>query len=58
MNTLYDIDLTELMEEFLLEDIAAVREHYPSIDDDTFNKLIRLDPTFKENVDRVGTYGR
>lgn len=58
MNTLYDIDLMELMEEFLLEDIAAVKEHYPSIDDDTFNKLIRLDPTFKENVDRVGTYGR
>lgn len=58
MNTLYDIDLMELMEEFLLEDIAAVREHYPSIDDDTFNKLIRLDPTFKENVDRVGTYGK
>ena len=58
MNSNYKINILNLMEEYLLEDIAAVREHYPSIDDKTFDKLIRLDPTFKENVDRVGTYGK
>lgn len=58
MNSNCKINILNLMEEYLLEDIAAVREHYPSIDDETFDKLIRLDPTFKENVDRVGTYGK
>ena len=58
MNGKHNINILSLMEEYLLEDIAAVREHYPSIDDETFDKLIRLDPTFKENVDRVGTYGK
>lgn len=42
----------------LLEDIAAVRKNYPKISDEDFNQLIRLDPTFDENRDSVGTYGK
>ena len=42
----------------LTEDIAAVRKNYPNISDDDFDRLIRLDPTFVEGKDSVGTYGK
>ena len=47
--------LTELL---LIEDIEAVRKQFPKIEDDDFDRLIRLDPTFKEDRDSVGTYGK
>ena len=47
-----------LPQKFLCEDIDAVRQQYPKLDDDTFNKLIALDPTFNKDRDSVGTYGK
>ena len=47
--------LTELL---LMEDIDAVKRQYPKIEDEDFDRLIRLDPTFKEGKDSVGTYGK
>lgn len=42
----------------LVEGIADVRKHYQDISDKDFDRIIRLDPTFNENRDRVGTYGK
>ena len=42
----------------LYEGIAEVKSYYPNIPDKQFDSLIRLDPTFDENKDRVGTYGK
>lgn len=42
----------------LTEDIEAVIRNFPKISDEDFNRLIRLDPTFKEERDSVGTYGK
>lgn len=42
----------------LTEDVESVRKNYPKISDEDFNKLIRLDPTFNENRNSVGTYGK
>lgn len=50
--------LEQLAKKYLIEDIAAVKAHYPEIDDDTFFELLNLDPTFKKGEDRVGTYGK
>ena len=47
-----------LIEEYLFEDIEAVRKNYPKISDSDFNTIIRLDPTFQENRDSVGKYGK
>ncbi len=49
---------TSPMKFSLVEGIADVRKHYQSISDDDFNRIIRLDPTFNENRDKVGTYGK
>ena len=46
------------MGESLLEGIKEVQAQYPKIDEQTFMKLIKLDPTYKPNVDSVGTYGK
>lgn len=43
---------------FLTEDIASVKKNYPNISDEDFDRLIRLDPTFKDGKDSVGTYGK
>ena len=43
--------------EFLSEDIAAVKKYYPNIDDDTFDMLIKLDPTYRGNQS-LGKYGK
>lgn len=50
--------LDNTMKFILTEDIAAVRKTFPKISDDDFNRLIRLDPTFREDRDSVGTYGK
>ena len=42
----------------LVEDIAAVKKNYPKISDEDFDRVIRLDPTFVEGKDSVGTYGK
>lgn len=42
----------------LLETIADVKRLYPQIEDQDFNRLIRLDPTFNPTRDSVGTYGK
>ena len=43
--------------EFLNEDIDAVKKYYPNIDDDTFMQLIQLDPTYRGNQS-LGKYGK
>lgn len=47
-----------LDEGIILEGIDDVRPYYPNIDDDKFNQLIALDPTFKDGKDKLGTYGK
>lgn len=42
----------------LVEDIAAVRNNYPKISDEDFDRVIKLDPTFVDGRDSVGTYGK
>ena len=42
----------------LVEDIDAVKKNYPKISDEDFDRVIRLDPTFVEGKDSVGTYGK
>lgn len=42
----------------LTEDIAAVKRQYSYIPEDDFEKIIRLDPTFKEGSNSVGKYGK
>lgn len=44
--------------EFLSEDIAAVKKYYPNIDDNTFMQLIQLDPTYRNGSNSVGKYGK
>lgn len=48
----------KLLESILIEDIAAVKRQYAHIPEDDFDKIIRLDPTFDENRDSVGKYGK
>ena len=42
---------------FLHEDIDAVRKYYPNIPDDIFMQLIALDPTYRNN-NSLGKYGK
>ena len=48
----------QLEKELLIEGIKEVKAKYPNIDEDKFFELIKLDPTYKEGVDSVGTYGK
>ena len=48
----------KLVETYLFEDIAAVKKQYSYIPEEDFDKIIRLDPTFDENRDSVGKYGK
>lgn len=43
-------------EQILLEDIAAVRKRFPNISDEDFNKILELDPTYREGSNSVGKY--
>lgn len=54
------MDFTDaLLEAYgLVEDIAAVRRQFSYIPEEDFDKIIRLDPTFDENRDSVGKYGK
>lgn len=49
-----------LTEALLEEDLASVfASHYANkLDRNSFDKLIALDPTFKEEQDKLGTYGK
>lgn len=42
----------------LTEDIPAVMKNYPKIPENIFYQLIKLDPTYKEGSNSVGTYGK
>ena len=42
----------------LTEDIEAVKRQYSYIPEEDFEKIIRLDPTFKEGSNSVGKYGK
>lgn len=42
----------------LTEDIESVRKNYPKISDEDFYRLIKLDPTYREGSNSVGTYGK
>lgn len=48
----------QLKKELLVEGIKEVQAKYPSIEESKFYELIKLDPTYKEGVDSVGTYGK
>ena len=45
-------------ENFLNEDIEAVKKYYPNIDDSTFMDLISLDPTYRDGSNSLGKYGK
>jgi hypothetical protein len=47
-----------LIEEYIFEDIEAVRKYYPNISKEDFNRIIALDPTFHREQDKLGTYGK
>lgn len=49
--------MIRIEENYLFEDIAAVKKYYPNIPDDTFMQLIALDPTYT-GKDSVGKYGK
>lgn len=42
----------------LNDDLAAIKNYYPNIEDNLFMQLIALDPTYKENSNSAGTYGK
>lgn len=42
---------------YIIEDIDAVRKYYPNIDNETFDMLISLDPTFT-GKNSIGKYGK
>lgn len=52
------VNAEEVVEESLTEGIADVKKYYSDINDDDFSKIIKADPTFKDDVDKVGTYGK
>ena len=47
-----------IKENYLNEDIEAVKKYYPNIDDSTFMQLISLDPTYRDGSNSVGKYGK
>lgn len=51
------IDINESID-WLIEDLTAVKVHYPEFDQDTFDSLLQLDPTFDPDKDTLGTYGK
>ena len=50
--------LPKMEEDLLIEGIDDVRKFYPMIDKSDFDRIIRLDPTFRSDRDKVGTYGK
>lgn len=47
-----------LHEDYLIEGIADVKKYYPTVNDEDFNRIIKLDPTTNIEKDRVGTYSK
>lgn len=47
-----------LKENCLVEGIADARKYYPTIKDNDFNRIIRLDPTTNIEKDKLGTYSK
>ena len=45
-----------LKESILLEDITAVKNRYPNISDEDFNRILKLDPTYRDGSNSVGKY--
>lgn len=45
-----------LVEDLLLEDIAAVKAMYPNISDTDFRYILETDPTYKKGSNSVGNY--
>lgn len=45
-----------VLEKYLTEDIEAVKNRYPDIDDTTFDTALKADPTYKEGSNSVGRY--
>ena len=49
--------MIKIVENYLYEDIDAVKKYYPNIPDDTFMELIALDPTYT-GKNSLGKYGK
>ena len=47
-----------LVESFLMEDLVEVKKYYPNISQEDFDRVIALDPTFRKEQDKLGTYGK
>ena len=47
-----------VVENIITEGIDQVRKMFPNISDEDFDRVIRLDPTFQDGKDSVGTYGK
>lgn len=48
----------DINESVLEEDIEGMKKYYKNIPDDKFQKLIELDPTYKNGSNNAGTYGK
>lgn len=40
------------------DDINAVKALYPDMDENKFNELIKLDPTYRDGSNSLGIYGK
>ena len=47
-----------LVESLLMEDLVDVKKYYPNISQEDFDRIIALDPTFRKEQDKLGTYGK
>ena len=47
-----------LIESLLMEDLVEVKKYYPNISQEDFDRIIALDPTFRKEQDKLGTYGK
>ena len=46
-----------LTEDILMETLEDVKKYYPTISQEDFDRVIALDPTFRKEQDKLGTYG-
>ena len=47
-----------LIEDILMETLEDAKKYYPNISQEDFDKVIALDPTFRKEQDKLGTYGK
>ena len=47
-----------LIESLLMEDLVYAKKYYPNISQEDFDIVIALDPTFRKEQDKLGTYGK